>query len=62
MRPPVSTKTGNDQQGRPFLRDSQVLQKNPNEYFSFLLGDFLFFFPSFYFFSFFLLSLNIALP
>ncbi|KAF3697885.1 hypothetical protein EXN66_Car013566 [Channa argus] len=28
LRPPASTKKGNDQQGRPFLRDSQVLKKN----------------------------------
>lgn len=28
LHPPVSTKRGNDQQGRPFLCDSQVFQRN----------------------------------
>lgn len=45
-RPPVSTKTGNDQQGRSFLRDLQVLQKkNLMNIFSFCSCErFIFFF------------------
>lgn len=61
LRPPVFAKTGNDQKGRAFLRDLQVLQRNLMNIFlsapyghKFTVCDLPFFFFIF------LLSLNVA--
>lgn len=58
-RPPVSTKTGNDQQGRPLLHDLQVLQKNSVNIF--LTAPYTHCVRISFFFFIFLLSPNVAL-